>query len=128
MGTGDLDAIGAARTTRELASVTAAVEAMRRRLALRADDLAEHSREEALVEERERVADDVRERTIQRVFALGLSISALSAEGRAPSSGELRLHVLETDLIIRELREVIFPDDRADRDPASHPTRPRQPA
>jgi signal transduction histidine kinase len=72
----------------------------------------------ALFEERDRIARDLHDRVIQRIFAAGLQVASLSRlagkEARArgeegsPISGSLDAVATELDLAIRELRNSIF--------------------
>jgi predicted enzyme related to lactoylglutathione lyase len=60
----------------------------------------------AVVAERERFADDLRDRPVHEVFALGLALS--SAASRHPEMAELFAALIDrTDRIIAQLREVV---------------------
>jgi signal transduction histidine kinase len=86
----------------------------------------------ALLEERDRIARDLHDRVIQRIFAAGLQIGALSrsvaklADGGDASRlpGQLDSIAGELDLAIRELRNSIFQltsiDDHQDLDQVVH--------
>jgi PAS domain S-box-containing protein len=66
-------------------------------------------REVAVLEDRERIARDLHDRVIQRLFAAGLGIEALRARVRDPLLTErLTRAVDELDDTIRELRSSIF--------------------
>ncbi|CAN3127457.1 CHASE3 domain-containing protein [Mycobacterium sp. smrl_JER01] len=85
---------------RETTEIADAVEQMR--LSLRAStDLLVDSE---LREEQARIAADLHDRVIQRVFGLGLGLTSASSR-RNP---DLEPFIDETDAIIRDLREVIF--------------------
>ena len=72
----------------------------------------------ALFEERDRIARDLHDRVIQRIFAAGLQVSTISRtvskeavrQGAAdsPVSDSLNMVATELDLAIRELRNSIF--------------------
>lgn len=91
----------------ELATIAAAVDRMRQSILSNAAALVDARHELTLHDERERIAADLHDLTIQRVFALGLSLSAASSRNReaAPTLAPL---IDETDRIIRELRGIIF--------------------
>lgn len=91
----------------ELRRIGEAVEQMRQRLLESADQLVETQRRLAVVEERDRLAADIHDLVIQRVFGLGL---ALSAERARHPDQAARLDPLidETDQVIQSLRRVIF--------------------
>jgi signal transduction histidine kinase len=92
---------------RELALVAEAVDRMRVSVVNSGRERAEAGRELALRQEHDRLAADLHDLTIQRVFGLGLRLS--SAARRHPQMAELFTPLVEeTDRIIRELRTVIF--------------------
>lgn len=72
----------------------------------------------ALLEERDRIARDLHDRVIQRIFAAGLQVSGIGRTARkeaaaagadtAPMSDSLDAVATELDLAIRELRHSIF--------------------
>jgi signal transduction histidine kinase len=91
----------------ELRRIGSAVEQMRLRLLESADTLVETQRRLAVVEERDRLAADIHDLVIQRVFGLGLSLSAELA--RHPErAARLDPLIDETDQVIQALRTVIF--------------------
>ena len=85
---------------REIADIAKAVETLRDSLHTYADRIADTER----YEEQARIATDLHDRIIQRVFRLGLSLSSATARPRP----DLQPLIEETDEIIRDLREVIF--------------------
>lgn len=91
----------------ELATIAAAVERMRRSLLANTVSLVAARHELTLRDERERIAADLHDMSIQRIFALGLSLSAAARRDPA-STAALEPLVEETDRIIRELRGIIF--------------------
>jgi signal transduction histidine kinase len=93
----------------ELVAIAEAAEQMRSNLLLAGQQL-------SAATERDRLAADLHDLTIQRVFALGMSLS--SAAARYPvAASDLDTLVDESDDIIRELRRVIF--DLAASEPPS---------
>jgi signal transduction histidine kinase len=91
----------------ELRRIGTAVEQMRVRLLRSSDDLVHTQRRLAVVEERDRLAADIHDLVIQRVFGLGLALTAEQA--RHPEhAAQLDPLVDETDKVIRDLRTVIF--------------------
>jgi signal transduction histidine kinase len=91
----------------ELRRIGEAVEQMRQRLLESADQLVETQRRLAVVQERDRLAADIHDLVIQRVFGLGLSLSAELA--RHPEhAARLDPLIEETDQVIQSLRRVIF--------------------
>lgn len=93
----------------ELRTITAAAETMRTSLVSGAEALAAAQHQLGAFGERERMAEHVRDRTIQRLFALSLSLSHLVGTRRelVPQVAPL---VEETDAIAQELRRIIFPE------------------
>ncbi|UXA19007.1 CHASE3 domain-containing protein [Mycobacterium sp. SMC-4] len=85
---------------RETTEIADAVEQMRLSLRASTDRLIDSE----LREEQARIAADLHDRIIQRVFGLGLSLT--SANRRRNT--DLQPFIDETDAIIRDLREVIF--------------------
>jgi PAS domain S-box-containing protein len=66
-------------------------------------------REVAVLEDRERIARDLHDRVIQRLFAAGLGLESLRARVRDPLLSERLTHAVgELDDTIRELRSSIF--------------------
>jgi len=92
---------------RELALVADAVERMRTSMLQHSAERLATQRELTLREEHERVATDLHDLTIQRVFALGLALTSLSR--RQPDlAPQLTPLIEETDRITREIRTVVF--------------------
>lgn len=91
----------------EIRQIATAAEAMRISIVEQTAALsaAEHSL--GISNERDRVAAELRELTIERVFALGLRLSGLAAR-HPPLRAELNQLVAEADDVIRELRSIIF--------------------
>jgi CHASE3 domain sensor protein len=91
----------------EINQLAEAVEKMRSNMAANSRELLAARHVLAVNDERARMAADLQERTIQRVFALGLMLS--SAAAREPGNAHTYLpFVEETDAVIRELRGLIF--------------------
>lgn len=91
----------------ELATIARSVDRMR-------DAVVEHSqhavtaeRELVLREEHDRLATDLHDLTIQRIFGLGLALTSL-ARRNPELAGGLKPLIEETDAIVREVRTVIF--------------------
>ncbi len=95
---------------REIAEVSAAVEDMRDSLRAATGRLVDAE----LRDEQARIAADLHDRVIQRVFGLGLGLTSAAARGNR----ELGPFIDETDSIIRDLRESIFNLDHAISAPA----------
>lgn len=91
----------------ELATIADAVERMRQSILRNTSDLVAARHELTLRDERDRIAADLHDFTIQRVFALGLSMSAAASQSHELAVALTPL-IEETDLIIRELRRIIF--------------------
>lgn len=92
---------------RELAIIADSVDTMRRSIVDHGRKQVTAQRELTLREEHDRLATDLHDLTIQRLFALGLSLTSVSRRhpDAAPALAPL---VAETDRIIREVRSVIF--------------------
>lgn len=91
----------------EIAAIAAAVETMRDNIVHSSQELVEAQEQLTLRDERDRMAADLHDLTIQRVFALGLALSSTAV--REPRLAPLLEPLIEeTDGIIRELRGVIF--------------------
>ncbi len=97
---------------RELVSIAESVERMRAGVVEHSRQRMAAERELTLREEHDRMAADLHDLTIQRIFGLGLRLASLGR--RHPDMGALvRPLIEETDRIIRELRTVIFDLGRA---------------
>lgn len=95
------------RGPQEISVVAGAVEKMRSNMMRSSRQLLAANEELSARAERDRMAADLHDLTIQRVFRLGLSLSSFAA--REPRvAGRVQSMVAETDHIIRELRGVIF--------------------
>jgi signal transduction histidine kinase len=109
---GDHERPISAQGARELETIAASVETMRRSVLRHSRERLAAQRQLTLREEHDRMATDLHDLTIQRVFALGLRLS--SAGRRYPELAPvLEPLVEETDEVIRELRTVIFDLGRA---------------
>ena len=70
-----------------------------------------------LVRDRDRVAGDMTDLVVRRLFAAGLALeTALGLIGDHPGAGKVREAVGELDLAIREVRNVVF-DHQQQPDP-----------
>jgi signal transduction histidine kinase len=68
-----------------------------------------HTGEPVLVAERERIARELHQFTVHRLFGIGLKLQALSCRDDDPVvSGHLDQCVQELDLAISDLRELVF--------------------
>lgn len=91
----------------ELVAMAESAEQMRRSLLRHSDELVRAQCILTLRTERDRVAADLHDRIIQRLFALGLSLTSLGK--RHPERfSDLSPLIDETDRGIRELRSIIF--------------------
>ncbi|HLY33125.1 MAG TPA: CHASE3 domain-containing protein [Jatrophihabitantaceae bacterium] len=91
----------------EFVVIADAVDRMRASILEHADDLAETKRKLAIADEHERFAADLHDRTVQRLFAVGLHLSATI--NRHPTlASDVDPLIDEADDIMRELRGVIF--------------------
>lgn len=97
---GDYDQPIRARGPRETTELACAVEQMR--LSLRAST--HRLVDSELRDEQARIAADLHDRVIQRVFGLGLGLTSAAAR----RSSDLDVFIDETDAIIRDMREVVF--------------------
>jgi signal transduction histidine kinase len=104
---GDYAAPIDARGPQEFEIVANAVDKMRAGILDTAAGAAAAEQRLSVRQERDRLAADLHDRTIQRVFGLGLALDALKS-APATSPEDLQPLVDETDRIIRELRSVIF--------------------
>jgi len=102
---GDYRAPIETRGPREFTIVAEAVDLMRHNIVRTTTETAVAQQRLSVREERDRLAADLHDRTIQRVFGLGLTLDALHTTKSDP---DLEPLVEETDRIIRELRSVIF--------------------
>ncbi|WP_165825848.1 CHASE3 domain-containing protein [Actinomycetospora cinnamomea] len=91
---------------RDLVAIGDAVETMRTSLLRHGAELTDARLELALRDARDRLAAEVHDNSIQRLFALGLALQAAAARHPA-AEGDLAPLVDETDAIVRELRELI---------------------
>ena len=68
-----------------------------------------------LAEDRDRIAEDMNELLVTRLFSAGLSLhSALGVLGDHPAAGRIWDAVNELDMTIRDLRTVLFKQQPAD--------------
>jgi signal transduction histidine kinase len=81
-------------------------------VALELADGRTHRQQMALLEDRDRIARDLHDHVIQRLFAAGLTVqsvtSALSAGGKSAQSARLSRVVSDIDETIRQIRTSIF--------------------
>lgn len=91
----------------EIREIAEAAESMRMSIADRSADLVAAQHELSVQTERQRVAADLHDTTIQRLFGLGLKLSALASQ-RTELASTLNALIDEADEIIRELRRMIF--------------------
>jgi len=72
-------------------------------------DRQEFATEMAMLQERERIARDIHDMVIQRLFAAGMSLQAVQASAQPPVVAErIAATITELDDTIRELRSAIF--------------------
>jgi CHASE3 domain sensor protein len=113
--TGQLEAVAAGDYRRhidpggpeEVRLIAEAAETMRISVVDRSAELVGAQHELSVHTERQRVASDLHDTTIQRLFGLGLRLSALASQ-RPELAGTLGSLIDEADEIIRELRQMIF--------------------
>ncbi|MHC1557841.1 sensor histidine kinase [Actinomycetospora sp. C-140] len=91
---------------RDLTAIGDAVETMRAALLRHGADLADARLEIALRDARDRLAAEVHDNSIQRLFALGLALQ-VAAHRHRDAADDLAPLVDETDDIVHELRELI---------------------
>ena len=97
----------------ELATIAHSVDVMRDAVVRHSEQLVTAQRDLVLREEHDRLATDLHDLTIQRIFALGLALTSLSR--RKPElAGALAPLIEETDRIVREVRTVLFDLGRAE--------------
>lgn len=91
----------------ELVAMAESAEKMRQSLIQHSEELVRAQRTLTLRSERDRVAADLHDRSIQRMYALGLSLSSIAK--RHPELAPTVVPLIdETDRGIRELRVIIF--------------------
>jgi signal transduction histidine kinase len=91
----------------ELREIASAAETMRESVIAQTSALAVAEQTLTIRAERDRVAADLHDLTIQRVFALGMRLSGLAARHPAART-DLNEMVDEADVVIKELRAIIF--------------------
>ena len=91
----------------EVRQIAEAAESMRVSIVDRSAELVAAQHELGVHAERQRVAADLHDTTIQRIFGLGLKLSAVASQ-RSDLAGTLNGLIDEADEIIRELRQMIF--------------------
>jgi CHASE3 domain sensor protein len=105
----------------EVRHIAEAAETMRISVLDRSAELVGAQHELSVQAERRRVAADLHDTTIQRLFGLGLRLSALTSQ-RPELVGTLGSLIDEADEIIRELRQLIFAmEERPDPGRAAAP-------
>ena len=113
--TGQLEAVSGGEYDRrinasgpqEIRQIAEAAESMRISVVDRSADLVAAQHELSVQTERQRMAADLHDTTIQRLFGLGLKLSALASQ-RTELAGTLNALIDDADEIIRELRRMIF--------------------
>ena len=91
----------------EITALAQVVASMRARIVHDSETLLQARQKLTLTEERERLAADLRDVTIQRVYALGLALTSTAV--RYPQmTAAVQPLIDQTDEIIRELRRVVF--------------------
>jgi signal transduction histidine kinase len=70
----------------------------------------------ALADERDRIARDLHDTVLQRLFGLGLELQALTSRTEPMLAAQLTRAVDELDLIIREIRTTVFTLGSAQRE------------
>ena len=95
------------RGPEEISRIAEAAETMRESIVDRSTALAAAQHELGVQNERQRLAADLHDTTIQRLFALGLKLSAVASQ-RTELAGTLNALIEEADEIIRQLRRMIF--------------------
>lgn len=112
---GEIQAVAAGDYTRPLSTrgpqevtiIAAAVDRMRDGLVQKNAEAVANQQLLSVRQERDRMATDLHDLTIQRIFGLGLALNSTVAHS-PDVADELEPLVDETDAIIRELRNVIF--------------------
>jgi signal transduction histidine kinase len=92
----------------ELQAIAAAAEKMRAALVRNAVDLVDAERRLTLVAERDRVAADLHDHTIQQIFGMGLALSAAASRAAPAVRADLERLIDDSDKIIRKLRRIIL--------------------
>lgn len=113
--TGQLEAVSGGQYNRridasgpqEIRQIAETAESMRMSIVDRSTELISAQHELSVQTERQRVAADLHDTTIQRLFGLGLKLSALASQ-RTELAGTLNALIDDADEIIRELRRMIF--------------------
>ena len=78
-------------------------------LALRMDEAQRAQQDVALLADRERIARDLHDQVIQRLFATGMGLESISRQVRVPElQAKLRGAVDELDRTVRDIRHTIF--------------------
>ncbi len=91
----------------ELAAIARSVDRMRHAVVTHSQRTVAAQRELVLREEHDRLATDLHDSTIQRIFALGLALTSL-ARRNPELADSLAPLIDETDGIVREVRTVVF--------------------
>ena len=104
----------------EIRRIVDAAETMRVSIVDRSTELATAQHELGVQNERQRLAADLHDTTIQRLFGLGLKLSAVASQ-RPETATTLNALIEEADEIIRQLRRMIFELDAAESAPRSDP-------
>jgi signal transduction histidine kinase len=113
---GDLDAVSTDNQAltitpsgpAELQAIGAAAEKMRAALVRNALDLVDAERKLTVVAERDRLAADLHDHTIQQIFGMGLALSAAASKAAPAVRADLERLIDDSDRIIRKLRRIIL--------------------
>jgi signal transduction histidine kinase len=100
--------VAAANAPLELDVIAGAAEQMRAALVRNSAELVDAERRLTLLDERDRLAADLHDHTIQQVFALGLALTNTASRAGPEVRAQLETAIDATDQIIRKLRGIIF--------------------
>ncbi len=102
----------------ELQAIAVAAEKMRAALVRNAAELVEVERRLAVVAERDRLAAELHDHTIQQIFGMGLALSATASRAAPAVRADLERLIGDSDEIIGKLRRIIL--DIRDTDDAEN--------
>lgn len=92
----------------ELQAIAAAAETMRAALVRNGVDLVDAERRLAVVAERDRMAAELHDHTIQQIFGMGLALSATASRAAPGVRADLERLIGDSDEIIGKLRRIIL--------------------